>query len=215
MRVRFAGVPRAVFAAAVVSLVVVDSAAAVAITGVNPLFGAAQAPADGSLCPGANVAISGSGFVSDGPAASVSVSFNGTKSPFVQVGSDITVYAVVPPAATSGPITVTTAAGTATSGATFTVIPCMYTSESNASHSVPAIKGFKPASGKVGTAVTIKGTSLTGATKVTFAGVNAKFKHDSPTQLTATVPKNAKSGKISVSNPAGTSRTTVGFKVTK
>ncbi|MGB6386309.1 MAG: FG-GAP-like repeat-containing protein [Terriglobales bacterium] len=61
------------------------------------------------------------------------------------------------------------------------------------------ITSFTPASGPVGTSVTITGTSLTGTTRVTFDGVAATtFKAVSETEVTATVPTGAKTGKIAV-----------------
>jgi hypothetical protein len=199
--------------AAVASLFVVASAAAVTVTTFTPTSGLAQTPADGTLCPGGTIAVTGTGFVSDGPASSVTVSFNGAKSPLVQVGSNTTVFAVVPTDATTGPITVTTAAGSATSPSAFTVNLCPYTQPAISQISVPVIKKIKPTSGKAGTAVTITGTSLSNTFKVTFGAVKAKFKQDSPTQITATVPAKAKTAKIWVYNAAGTSSSLVSFKV--
>jgi hypothetical protein len=61
------------------------------------------------------------------------------------------------------------------------------------------ITSFSPTSGPVGTSVTITGTSFTGTTKVTFDGVAATtFKVVSETEITATVPTGAKTGKIAV-----------------
>jgi hypothetical protein len=214
MRARFARGRTAVIAAvAVVGLVVVGSALAVTVTSFTPTSGLALTPADGSLCPGGTITITGSGFVNDGPATTVTVSFNGTKSPLVQIGSDTTVFAVVPTAATSGPITVTTGVGSATSAQAFTVNPCPYTAGAHIQISAPSLKRVQPGKGKPGTTVTITGTSLSGTTKVAFGGVRASFKLVSPTQITATVPKKAKTGKISVTNAAGTSMTTARFKV--
>ena len=92
-----------------------------------------------------------------------------------------------------GSVTVSTPGGTLTSNRIFRV--------------TPAILSFNPPSGPVGTQVTITGTSFTGATKVTFGGVKATtFSVDSDTQITATVPTGAKTGKIQVNdsrrNPA-------------
>ena len=63
----------------------------------------------------------------------------------------------------------------------------------------PQITIFTPPSGPVGTTVvTIVGVSLTQTTKVTSGGVKATtFIVDSDTQVTATVPTGAKTGKIS------------------
>jgi IPT/TIG domain len=198
-----------------VSLAVVASASAATVTSFTPTSGLALTPADGSFCPGGTIAVTGTGFVSDGPATSLSVSFNGKQSPSVQIGSNTTVFAVVPTDATTGPISVTTAAGTATSPTAFTVNPCPYTSDALAQVSVPVIKSMKPGSGKVGTKVVITGTSLVGTFKVTFGGVKAKFTRDSPNQITAVVPAKAKTGKIAVFNPAGSSTTLNAFKVKK
>ncbi len=63
----------------------------------------------------------------------------------------------------------------------------------------PTITSLTPTSGPVGTLVMITGTSLTGTTKVTFAGVAATtFTVKSATQVTAKVPAGAKTGKIGI-----------------
>jgi uncharacterized protein (TIGR03437 family) len=62
--------------------------------------------------------------------------------------------------------------------------------------------------------VTITGTGLTGATKVTFGGVAATvFTVDSSTQITATVPTGAVTGPIVVTTPGGTTVSTTTFTV--
>lgn len=66
------------------------------------------------------------------------------------------------------------------------------------------ITSFAPASGAEGTSVTITGTSLTGATAVTFNGTSASFTADSDTQITASVPSGATSGLIRVTTAVGT-----------
>src|SRR6266508_3652342 len=95
----------------------------------------------------------------------------------------------VPTGATTGPITAKTTSGTATSPTTFTVTPTA---------APPTISSFSPTSGPAGTAVTITGTAFTGATAVRFGGVRASFVVNSATQITATVPVGAVTGKISV-----------------
>jgi hypothetical protein len=71
-------------------------------------------PTSGSV--GTDVTISGTGF-----SGATSVTFNGTSASFLEV-LDVEITATVPAGATSGPIAVTTAAGTGTSAASFTVI---------------------------------------------------------------------------------------------
>ena len=71
----------------------------------------------------------------------------------------------------------------------------------------------RPASGKVGAAVKILGTNLTGATSVTFNGTAASFQVVSASEITATVPGGATTGKIQVTTPGGTLTSNVTFRV--
>jgi uncharacterized repeat protein (TIGR03803 family) len=78
----------------------------------------------------------------------------------------------------------------------------------------PQIKSFAPLSGPVGTSVVIKGISLSGTTEVTFGGVAAiTFTVDSDTQVTATVPTGAVTGKIAITT-ATTATSAKSFTVT-
>lgn len=63
-----------------------------------------------------------------------------------------------------------------------------------ASASTPTITKFKPKSATVGTAVTIKGTDLAGATQVTFNGTVATVVSDTATEIVADVPAGATTG---------------------
>ncbi|MFN7986789.1 MAG: kelch repeat-containing protein [Thermoanaerobaculia bacterium] len=76
------------------------------------------------------------------------------------------------------------------------------------------VTGFTPASGPVGTPVSIAGQGLAGATAVTFNGVAASFAVGSDTQITATVPAGATTGPIAVTGPGGTSKSASSFVVT-
>jgi uncharacterized repeat protein (TIGR03803 family) len=143
---------------------------------------------------GATIDILGQGL-----SGTTSVSFNGTPATFTAVSSTY-ITAVVPVAATSGTVTVVTSTATLTSNRKFLVRPASLT--------------FAPPNGPVGTVVTITGTGLTGATKVTFGGVAATvFTVDSSTQITATVPTGAVTGKIAVTTPGGTAISTATFTV--
>jgi uncharacterized repeat protein (TIGR03803 family) len=70
-----------------------------------------------------------------------------------------------------------------------------------------------PTSGKVGTAVKILGSDLSGATSVTFNGKAASFKVVSSTEITTTVPTGATTGTVKVATPAGTLSSNLAFTV--
>ena len=78
----------------------------------------------------------------------------------------------------------------------------------------PTITSFSPSSGPVGTVVTIKGTNLLGATKVTFNGVKGTVTEDTATKLKVKVPIGATTGKIKVVTPDGSVKTATAFSVT-
>jgi hypothetical protein len=54
---------------------------------------------------------------------------------------------------------------------------------------------------RVGAAVKILGTDLTGATRVTFNGTAAKFTVISKSEIKTTVPEGATTGKVKVKRP--------------
>jgi hypothetical protein len=70
------------------------------------------------------------------------------------------------------------------------------------------------ASGKVGAAVVILGTDLTGATGVSFNGTAAAFTVNATgTAISATVPVGAATGTVRVVTPSGTISGNVPFRV--
>jgi uncharacterized repeat protein (TIGR03803 family) len=73
----------------------------------------------------------------------------------------------------------------------------------------------QPVSGKVGAPVTILGTDLTGATGVSFNGTAATFKIVSKSEITATVPPGATTGKVTVRTPRRKLLSSIAFRVTK
>jgi len=163
-------------------------------------FTVVSAPAIASFAPtsgpvGTSVTISGTNFT-----GATAVAFNGVSASFT-VTSDTSIQATVPAGATTGPLRVTTPAGTATSASSFTVV------------SAPTITSFAPTSGPVGTSVTISGTNFTGATAVAFTGVSASFTVTSDTSIQATVPAGATTGPLSVTTPAGTATSASSFTV--
>jgi hypothetical protein len=79
----------------------------------------------------------------------------------------------------------------------------------------PMISSFTPASGMEGTEVTISGTNFTGITDVAFNGIAAaSFTVNSETEILASVPAGATTGKISVTNADGTGYSATNFVVT-
>jgi hypothetical protein len=184
--------------------ITVKTASGTAISATNfTVTTTAAAPTISSFSPksgpvGTSVRINGSGF-----AGATAVRFNGVAAASFTVNAQGTrIDTKVPSGATTGKISVTTPAGTATSAANFTVtVPA------------PTISSFSPTSGRTGTAVTITGTAFTGATVVRFGGVRASFAVNSATQMTATVPVGAVTGKISVTTSAGTGTSAMNFTV--
>lgn len=67
--------------------------------------------------------------------------------------------------------------------------------------------------GKVDSSVTILGSDLTGASAVSFNGKEASFSGISATEITATVPAGATTGRIQVVTPGGTLLSNVPFRV--
>ncbi len=70
-----------------------------------------------------------------------------------------------------------------------------------------------PASGKVGTAVKILGSDLTGTTSVTFNGVAATFTVASASEIETAVPTGATTGQVQVVTPGGKLSSNVNFRV--
>jgi hypothetical protein len=78
----------------------------------------------------------------------------------------------------------------------------------------PIIASFTPASGSAGTVVTILGNHFTGASAVTFNLVASSFTVVSATEVRATVPSGASTGRIRVTTTAGTGTGATDFSVT-
>jgi YD repeat-containing protein len=150
---------------------------------------------------GTAVTIFGTGFSL--AAAQNTVQFNGVAAT-VTSASATRLVAMVPAGATTGPITVTTPAGSAASTTNFQVLQNL------------AITGFSPTIGTPGTAVQITGTNFDPVPannelkfNIATAGVTAA----TSSTLNTTVPAGATSGRISLTTPAGTATTTADFFV--
>ncbi|WP_187293869.1 IPT/TIG domain-containing protein [Gloeobacter kilaueensis] len=123
---------------------------------------------------------------------------NGASS--VKVGNTYLTYAInstnqitatTPTGNFSGPVTVKTSTGTATSSSSFSSAPA-------------SISSFSPTNGTIYTQVVIKGTNLINVTSVAFQGADGnpaygEYTWDSSSQVTATVPTTARSGPITLS----------------
>jgi hypothetical protein len=79
---------------------------------------------------------------------------------------------------------------------------------------IPVITSFSPTSGPVGTAVTLKGVNLSGATKVTLNGVTATITKDASNKIKIKVPAGATTGKFKGSTPLGKAKSATAFRVT-
>jgi hypothetical protein len=152
---------------------------------------------------GTSVSITGTNLL-DASNSAGTVTFNTTTASSTSVVSATQITAFVPSGATTGKVKVDTGVGTAaTSTADFTVAGTCAT-----------ITSFTPTHGPVGTVVKITGTGFTGATAVSFNNVAATTFHvDSATQITATVPTGATTGKIRVTVGGGTVASAADFVV--
>lgn len=131
--------------------------------------------------PGATITATGSGFT-----GVTEVAFPGDVQASYTVVSDTKITFVVPPAATSGGISITNSASLAQ---TFSVPGFVVDAR---------ITGFSPMAGAVGTVITITGTGFAGTTKVAFNGGDGSILSTTPTTIRVRVPEGAKSGQIAV-----------------
>lgn len=155
-------------------------------------------PASGA--PGAQVSIRGSNFTF----GDLSVLFNQTEAA-VQVLSAAEAVATVPQGASSGPIRVINAFGSAVSAGSFIV--------TSGGGLLPVINDFTPRIGAPGSTVAIAGANFDGSAQVFFNGVPANRTVNNAFSITATVPGNASSGPIVVATAAGSAASPGSFTV--
>lgn len=149
--------------------------------------------------PGVPVQILG-----DNLGEAVNVTFGGVEGTF-QPGSDTYLTAIAPDNAIDGPVVVTL---TNPAGGQEQV-----QSQQNM-HILPVINTLDPSRGSPGSQVGIAGGGFFGATNVTFGGIKASsFTVTTPSLIQATVPANAKTGKITVTTPNGKVTSTQKFIV--
>jgi uncharacterized repeat protein (TIGR01451 family) len=142
--------------------------------------------------PGTQITVTGTNFL-----GTTAVNFSGAAAAGFTVSNNGTLVATVPVGLSTGPISVTAPAGTATSGGLY--------------YAAPIITNFVPTHGLPGTNVTINGLNFLGATSVQFSGLNAAIGSVNNGQIVATVPNGAQNGPITVIAPAGTNTTATSF----
>jgi hypothetical protein len=139
------------------------------------------------------------GILGNNLTGATAVSFHGIPTKFTVV-SDTEIDATVPAGAITGTVHVTTPTTTLASYPVF--------------HVMPQIRSSSPASGPVGTLVTITGLSLASVKKVEFDGVQATFGVVNDTSISVYVPAGAPSGPIEVFAPGGAATSATSFTVT-
>ncbi len=151
----------------------------------------------GSGPVGTQVTITGTNL-----STATSVTFGGVAAAF-SATSDTQIIATVPVGAVTGSVVVSTPGGDGAGPVSFTVtVP-----------QKPVISALSPATGPVGTAVTITGTNFNGTTSVAFNGKPATFTVLSATSIATAVPAGATTGPVSVTTTAG-STSGLAFTVT-
>src|SRR5258707_2977321 len=153
-------------------------------------FTVVAAPSIASLTPtsgavGTSVTVAGSNFGTT--QGSSTVKFNGTMATITSWGAS-SIAATVPSGASTGNVVVH-ASGVDSNGKSFTVVP------------TPSITSLSPASGTVGTSVTIAGTNFgspQGTSTVKFNGTSATPTSWSATSIAVPVPIGATTGSVVV-----------------
>jgi large repetitive protein len=155
-------------------------------------------PASGIV--GAVITVNGNNF----DAGSLAVKFGSGAATTVTMVNAQKLTAKVPATGTTGKITVTTIAGSATSNDNFTVI------------GAPVITSVSPETGLIGADVVINGKDFTGVTELKFNETIvpvANYTVVSSQKITTKVPAGASSGKISVKAVGGTGQSPNSFTV--
>ena len=175
-------------------LVAAGSAGAVTIT--SWVGGKAAVPAvitAAGSCPGTVVTINGTGFINDG--GIVNVTIGGVPAGEIVVGSDTLLFARTGAGATSGPVVVTTKAGTAKATPDAIVWPCQSTGAATAA---PKIDSVTPQRAKSGKKLTLAGIGFVGTTSVKVGNETAAYAIPSDNLMYVRVPADAKAGLTTV-----------------
>ncbi len=150
---------------------------------------------------GSTVTITGTNFT-----GVTAVKFSNNVTATFTVVNAATITATVPSGAVTGPLTISKTGCTDVQTASFTV---------TTPPACPTVSNINPASGLVGSSVTITGTNFTGVTAVKFSNsVTATFTVVNATTISATVPSGATTGPLTISKPGCTDVQTASFTVT-
>jgi hypothetical protein len=158
-------------------------------------------PAEGP--PGTTVTVTGAGLTD-----SSEVRFGAAVAQPV-VSSDTHLTVAVPADATTGPITVITPAGIAQSPVDFTVLPAA------PPVTPPEVTSVEPAEGAPGTQVTVAGAGLAGTTEIRFGAGVTQPRNATDADVTAVVPEDATTGRVTVVTPHGTAESPTDFVVSR
>ncbi|MDP9139898.1 MAG: cellulase family glycosylhydrolase [Pseudomonadota bacterium] len=158
-------------------------------------------PASGAV--GTVVTLTGSGFTGVNAAWAGAAHNAG-----VTVVSDTQLKVTIPAGATTGAIGIFNPGYTSFTATPFTV------TTGTASYTQPYIDNFSPASGKLGTVVTVNGRGFTGLNSAWVGNAHdASINVISDTQVKVTVPAGATTGAIGIFNPGFVSFTASSFTV--
>ncbi len=146
-------------------------------------------PSTGPVAGNNSVTLSGTGF-----SGITAVSFGSRPASGFTVNSTTAITATVPPGTGVVPVTVKSPGGTSNS--------VSYTYAAT-----PTLTSLLPSQGPTsgGTAVTLTGSGLTGATAVDFGANSVSFTVNSPTQITAVAPAGTSAVPVTVTTPGGIS----------
>jgi hypothetical protein len=148
--------------------------------------------------PGTKVVIDGTNL-----AGARAVTFGGVPADPATVHNvdNLHVAVVVPNGALTGPVGVTTSAGSLTTTARFAIV------------GPPTVAGLNPANAPAGASITITGTGLDTALDVAFNGTSTTFSVLSDAAIRAVVPSGASSGTVTITTVGGKTNSATSFTV--
>lgn len=132
------------------------------------------------------------------------VYFGTVQATMMSVSGDSLVSVLVPPGAVSSRIRLTAPGGSTESRSYYTLVPDAFT----------VVAQISPATGPVGTPVTVKGRRFTGLKSVKIGGIPMGYTLLSDSELVATVPPTASTNTIAVQGLKNTSPSILAFQVT-